>query len=92
MGVLGKFLARASAPSCPQMLLMSQDWMSSLAGMVQSHNQEGTGQNADWSNLTHMVGHFNAAQANGGGAQEFQNKCAMTSCNAAMPAKPDEKP
>ena len=53
-----------------------QDWMSSLAGLVESHNQQGTGQNADWGNLSQLVGHFNAAQANGGGAQEFHNKCA----------------
>ena len=51
-------------------------WMSSLAQLVESHNQQGTGQNADWGNLTQMVGHFNAAQSSGGGLQDFQNKCA----------------
>ena len=53
-----------------------QGWMSSLANLVESHNQQGTGQNADWGNLTNMVGHYNAAQSSGGGLQDFQNKCA----------------
>jgi len=48
-------------------------WMSSLAQLVESHNQQGTGQNADWSNLSQMAGHFNAAQSSGGGLQDFQN-------------------
>ena len=50
--------------------------MGNLMQLVESHNQQGTGQGADWSNLSQMVGHYNAAQSSGGGVQDFQNKCA----------------
>jgi len=49
--------------------------MSGLMQLVESHNQQGTGQGADWGNLSQMVGHYNAAQSSGGGVQDFQNKC-----------------
>jgi len=58
---------------------VGQGWMGNLMQLVESHNQQGTGQGADWSNLSQMVGHYNAAQSSGGGVQDFQNKYAQHS-------------
>ena len=61
--------------------------MSGIMQLVESHNQQGAGQNADWGNLSQMVGHYNAAQSSGEGLQGFQNKCAQRHPAVSMPCE-----